>query len=117
MDTAPKVNGVALLHGGAVTHVGQGPVDKTDPMITNQTYGNHQRQNQTKAKGKAFRNGELAKHGYTPDTFLLNEAMCSSKVAVWINQWRETCGFLTMLFITAINLYIPPPRLLQLVRL
>ncbi len=62
MDTAPKVNGVALLHGGAITHVGQGPVDKTDPMITNQTYGNHQRQNQTKAKGKAFRNGELAKH-------------------------------------------------------
>ncbi|SFE18462.1 hypothetical protein SAMN04487869_104144 [Marinobacter sp. DSM 26671] len=51
MNTAPEVNRVALLHGGAITHVGQCPVDKTDPLVTNKTDGNHQGENQTKAKG------------------------------------------------------------------
>jgi hypothetical protein len=69
VDTASKIDRVSLFHGSAITHVGEGPVDKTNPLVANQTDRNDQGQNQTKAKGEAFRNGELAKHVYTPDTF------------------------------------------------
>ncbi|ADP99341.1 hypothetical protein HP15_3577 [Marinobacter adhaerens HP15] len=40
--------------------------------------------------------------------------MTSLKMAGWINQWSLHTRFLTILFITAINLYISRPEPLQL---